>query len=603
MSFRRRLLVLFSLTVFVSVAVVTLIVSAMARRAFDHANDERTAALVAQFRREFTRRGEELGRRIQAVASTPQATQMVVAASRPSPDYSSFLDEAQVIAENQHLDFLELTDDHGIIISSAQWPAKFGYKEPLAISNASDTSLKDPFLKEEETPNGPALGLFAIRATAAGGHKIYVIGGIRLDKAFLSTLELPSGMRVMFYENLDHAGESFAPAHLISAGEQVQNALQLAGLIQSVQRNPAETRTIIRWSSGEDETVNAFPLMGDKNQLLGILLVGSSRRVYAELRTQIRSAALLASGAGLLLALVLSSWAAARVTKPVEDLARAAHELATGNWNTRVATTSNDEIGELAESFNLMTHDLLDQRERLVQTERVAAWRELARRLAHELKNPLFPLQLTVENLLRAREQGQQQFDDTFRESAATLLSEISNLKTIIARFSDFSKMPQPHFQPVQLGELVQDVAKPQQAQLAKGNIACQLELPENFQPIAADPDLLHRALSNLVLNAIEAMPEGGTLTLRTRYEPNSVSIEISDTGKGLSQEDCSRLFTPYYTSKAQGTGLGLAIVQSIVSDHGGRISVRSEQGCGTTFIIDLPANRDKLPTAQGTHV
>jgi len=602
-SFRRRLLVLFSLTVFVSVAVVTLIVSAMARRAFDHANDERTAALVAQFRREFTRRGEELGRRIQAVASTPQATQMVVAASRPSPDYSSFLDEAQVIAENQHLDFLELTDDHGIIISSAQWPAKFGYKEPLAISNASDTSLKDPFLKEEETPNGPALGLFAIRATAAGGHKIYVIGGIRLDKAFLSTLELPSGMRVMFYENLDHAGESFAPAHLISAGEQVQNALQLAGLIQSVQRNPAETRTIIRWSSGEDETVNAFPLMGDKNQLLGILLVGSSRRVYAELRTQIRSAALLASGAGLLLALVLSSWAAARVTKPVEDLARAAHELATGNWNTRVATTSNDEIGELAESFNLMTHDLLDQRERLVQTERVAAWRELARRLAHELKNPLFPLQLTVENLLRAREQGQQQFDDTFRESAATLLSEISNLKTIIARFSDFSKMPQPHFQPVQLGELVQDVAKPQQAQLAKGNIACQLELPENFQPIAADPDLLHRALSNLVLNAIEAMPEGGTLTLRTRYEPNSVSIEISDTGKGLSQEDCSRLFTPYYTSKAQGTGLGLAIVQSIVSDHGGRISVRSEQGCGTTFIIDLPANRDKLPTAQGTHV
>src|SRR6266567_3234034 len=473
----------------------------MARRAFDHANDERTAALVAQFRREFTRRGEELGRRIQAVASTPQATQMVVAASRPSPDYSSFLDEAQVIAENQHLDFLELTDDHGIIISSAQWPAKFGYKEPLAISNASDTSLKDPFLKEEETPNGPALGLFAIRTTAASDHKIYVIGGIRLDKAFLSTLELPSGMRVMFYENLGHAGKSFAPAHLISAGEQVQNALQLAGLIQSVQRNPAETRTIIRWSSGEDETVNAFPLMGDKNQLLGILLVGSSRRVYAELRTQIRSAALLASGAGLLLALVLSSWAAARVTKPVEDLARAAHELATGNWNTRVATTSNDEIGELAESFNLMTHDLLDQRERLVQTERVAAWRELARRLAHELKNPLFPLQLTVENLLRAREQGQQEFDETFRESATTLLSEISHLKTIIGRFSEFSKMPRPQLQPVQMNEIVRGVAKLYEAQLqAPGSapIASRLELDDRVGTTAADSDLLHRAFSNL---------------------------------------------------------------------------------------------------------
>src|SRR6266567_8542962 len=570
----------------------------MARRAFDHANDERTAALVAQFRREFTRRGEELGRRIQAVASTPQATQMVVAASRPSPDYSSFLDEAQVIAENQHLDFLELTDDHGIIISSAQWPAKFGYKEPLAISNASDTSLKDPFLKEEETPNGPALGLFAIRATAAGGHKIYVIGGIRLDKAFLSTLELPSGMRVMFYENLDHAGESFAPAHLISAGEQVQNALQLAGLIQSVQRNPAETRTIIRWSSGEDETVNAFPLMGDKNQLLGILLVGSSRRVYAELRTQIRSAALLASGAGLLLALVLSSWAAARVTKPVEDLARAAHELATGNWNTRVATTSNDEIGELAESFNLMTHDLLDQCERLVQTERVAAWRELARRLAHELKNPLFPLQLTVENLLRAREQSQQLFDEMFQEGSATLLAEIANLKTIISRFSEFSKMPQPQFQAVDVNEIVQNVVRVFRAQLRssdRATIEPRLDLASGIEPIAADPELLHRALSNLVLNAMDAMPHGGTLTLRTHQNGDRVFVEVSDTGSGLTSEECERLFTPYYTSKAHGTGLGLAIVQSIISDHGGRISVRSQPSQGATFVIELLRNQEKL--------
>ncbi len=210
---------------------------------------------------------------------------------------------------------------------------------------------------------------------------------------------------------------------------------------------------------------------------------------------------------------------------------------------------------------------------------------------------------MTVENLLRAREQGQQQFDDTFRESAATLLSEISNLKTIIAHFSDFSKMPQPHFQPVQLGELIQEMAKLHQAQFAKSKIACGIELAENLQPIAADPDLLHRALSNLVLNAIEAMPEGGTLTVRTRGESNSASIEVSDTGKGLAPDECSRLFTPYYTCKAQGTGLGLAIVQSIVSDHGGRISVHSEQGHGTTFIIDLPANRDKLPIAQGTHV
>ena len=163
--------------------------------------------------------------------------------------------------------------------------------------------------------------------------------------------------------------------------------------------------------------------------------------------------------AGILLAILLSGWAAARVTRPVEQLARAARDVASGNWNTQVAVTSSDEIGELAESFNRMTRELLAQKEHLVQAERVAAWRELARRLAHELKNPLFPLQLTVENLLRARQQSPQQFEEIFQESSSTLLAEIANLKAIISRFSEFSRMPQPQFQQIQLNDVVQNVS------------------------------------------------------------------------------------------------------------------------------------------------
>jgi signal transduction histidine kinase len=248
-----------------------------------------------------------------------------------------------------------------------------------------------------------------------------------------------------------------------------------------------------------------------------------------------------------------------------------------------------------------MTRDLLNQRERLVQAERVAAWRELARRLAHELKNPLFPLQLTVENLLRARDQGQPQFDETFRESSATLLSEISNLKSIIGRFSDFSKMPQPNYQSVDLREFCESAIKLYQAQLTKAGISCNLEISAD-QPIAADPELFHRALSNLILNSIEAMPKGGSLIIRAAEQTDSVRIEIADTGSGLAPEESAQLFTPYYTSKPHGTGLGLAIVQSIVSDHGGRISVASEPGHGTTFIIELPANREKLRIVHETH-
>ncbi len=246
-----------------------------------------------------------------------------------------------------------------------------------------------------------------------------------------------------------------------------------------------------------------------------------------------------------LLAILLSGWAAARVTRPVEQLARAAREVASGNWNTQVAVASSDEMGELAESFNRMTRELLAQKEHLVQAERVAAWRELARRLAHELKNPLFPLQLTVENLLRARQQSPQQFEEMFQESSSTLLAEIANLKAIISRFSEFSRMPQPQFQQIQLNDVVQNVGRLFQAQLhapEHAPIECKLELAEPMEPIAADPDLLHRALSNLVLNAMDAMPQGGTLTLRTRQQGDLSYIEVSDTGAGLTPEECERL-------------------------------------------------------------
>jgi len=593
MTFRRRLLLLFALTVLMSVAAVTGIVSVMTRRAFDRANDERTAALVTQFRREFARRGDDVRRRVQAAAASSAADRMAVAGAQNSPDYSSFLDDAQLLAASQRLDFLEFADDRGTIISSAQWPAKFGYREPLAQRSPP----ADPFLKQEETPSGVVFGLFAVNPVAAGDHKIYAIGGTRLDRTFLSSLDLPSGMRVMLYENVFGP---FSSDRLIVTGDPVQNAETLAPLIQKVHITDHDASSVVRWDSGEDETVNAFPLLGEKDQTVAVLLVGSSRRIYGELRTEIRSAALLASAAGLLLAVVLSSIAAVRVTKPVEELARAAREVAAGKLDTQVSAYTHDELGVLADAFNRMTHDLIENRERLVQAERVAAWRELARRLAHELKNPLFPLQLTVENLLRSREQSPKEFDETFRESASTLLLEIANLKSIIHRFSEFSKRPQPQLREISLPELIAGAVQVYEAQLQKMNIHCRKE-SFGAQAIPADPELLHRAVSNLVLNAVDAMPNGGTLTLRTSATNTSALIEVSDTGTGLTREECDRLFTPYYTSKAHGTGLGLAIVQSIVSDHGGRISVKSQPGEGSTFIIELPVKREVL-SAGGTH-
>ena len=235
---------------------------------------------------------------------------------------------------------------------------------------------------------------------------------------------------------------------------------------------------------------------------------------------------------------------------------------------------------------------MIEQRDRAIQAERVAAWRELARRLAHELKNPLFPLQITIENLQRARARSESEFDEVFRESTATLIAELSNLKTIVGRFSDFAKMPPPRFETVDLNQLVRGVMKLHEASLlAEGRpaISLSLELAAGDPRIAADSDQLRRALGNLVLNAMDAMPDGGILRVATEKIENGVRVSVADTGQGLTPEECERLFTPYYTTKHYGTGLGLAIVQSVVSDHHGKISVESEPGRGATFMIELP--------------
>jgi two-component system nitrogen regulation sensor histidine kinase NtrY len=580
MTFRTRLLLIFALTVVIAVIFVGAIVSTTTRRAFERLDGQRVAALTAQFRQEYIRRQREIARQVKDIADADSTREMVIALSRPDADAAAYVDAAQPLATASNLDYLELVSGTGGIISSAQWPARFQYQEDW-VTHRDDWDSQEPFLKREELPSDTALALISVRVARVADSKLYVIGGETLDRNFLSSFVLPAGMRALLYRD---------PKILIGASGPLPETAALAPLIDDLRKRQSEITRTVAWSAdaASAETFHAIPLIGPDNELMGAFLVGSSRAEQVGLERFLRRVQILVAAGGILLALLISFWTTARITRPVEALAAGARAVAAGDWRTQVDVRSGDEIGALAAAFNQMTRELLEQRDRLVQAERVAAWRELARRLAHELKNPLFPLQITVENLQRARASYPEEFDEVFRESTATLLGELGKLRGIVGRFSDFAKMPPPQLETVDLNGLVRESIKLFEAQMKAAAVELRLNLAAGLRAIQADPGQLSRALQNLILNAIDAMPSGGALAIRTAAQEGGVRLEVADTGQGLTQEECDRLFTPYYTTKTHGTGLGLAIVQSVVSDHGGKIAVRSEPGKGTKFAIDL---------------
>jgi signal transduction histidine kinase len=591
MSFRTKLLLVVLLTIFASVSVVAYGVTHYTRVAFEEMDAQRTEALVAQFKKEFAQRGEGIASQARNIAEATFTEKMAIDLSRPNADLSIYFHDANGAAQDHGLDFVEFVKYDGVLVSSAQYPSRVGQKNDW-VTSVKEWNDSPAFLRKEELPDGVSLSLSVVRTnTTVADKSLYIVAGHRLDKNFLASLVLPAGMRALIYTNLD---PSFVASSLLGEKIDADQVDRFAPLVEQLQKQPQPLVQTIGWTNdpADAETFHAIPLTGRNNELLGVFFVGSSRRELVLLTRQILKIAAAVAAAALFIGLLVSFWISARITKPVEELAEGAREVATGRWDTRIEVRGSDEVGLLATAFNDMTRTLAVQKERLVQTERVAAWRELARRLAHELRNPLFPMQITIENLQKARKLDAKQFLEVFQESTATLKAELANLNTIVSRFSDFSKMPAPQFVRVNVNEVLRNAVRlfePQFNAVGKPTITPELFLTEPLSDIDADPDLLHRAFQNLVLNALDAMPAGGTLTLRTSESDGNVRIEVADTGKGLTPEECSRLFTPYYTTKQLGTGLGLAIVQSVVSDHHGTISVTSEQGRSTTFRIDLP--------------
>ncbi|MDH3654202.1 MAG: ATP-binding protein [Myxococcales bacterium] len=296
--------------------------------------------------------------------------------------------------------------------------------------------------------------------------------------------------------------------------------------------------------------------------------------------------AALALGLALVFGGYLNRW----LRSSIDELTEAATRVGRGDLDTTLRDGAGGAFPATATAFNRMTRDLRDAREQLRQTERIAAWQEIAKSLAHEIKNPLSPIRLSVETLRKARERSSADFDAMFDESTKTILQEVERLRVIVDEFSRFARLPAPKLTNTDLREIIAQAASLH----AKGEVALSTALPQGPLMALVDADQITQVLHNLLQNAqhaaIEAHPDGGG-AVRVGLEQSAATlyIRVEDNGAGISADQTQAIFEPYYTRREGGTGLGLAITHRIVTEHGGRIDVESKPG-RTVFTVVLPS-------------
>ncbi|HEX3704477.1 MAG TPA: ATP-binding protein [Vicinamibacterales bacterium] len=302
----------------------------------------------------------------------------------------------------------------------------------------------------------------------------------------------------------------------------------------------------------------------------------------------------------ILLGGALGYWMAERIADPVNRLTRATRRIARGDLDARIAATSSDELRRLVEDFNQMAADLKRQRTELERTQRLEAWADMARQVAHDIKNPLTPIQLSAEHARRVNIDRGRPLSPVLDECVTAILSQVTLLRQISAEFSSFASSPVCRPETTRLPELIEEVIEPYRTGLTD-RIAIETTAPADLRPVTIDRTLFARALTNVVENALHAMPGRGRLTVVTRAaaegdRPESagtsagtVVVQVIDTGVGMDAESIAKIFEPYFSTKATGTGLGLTIAKRNIELNGGTIRVTSERGVGTTVTLTLP--------------
>lgn len=578
MTIRTKLSIWFVLAALLPTVIITIFAAGDASRRFRERAIEELSEAEAIGRSELDELRRDVANTLKRALDDQRVQDFlrnVTESSEPIDDAWSFAGEIGQ-APGLEFDYLDFLSEDGIVISSMEWKEYASYKHPHweRIEDLHDGSVVVGPVRVVERD------FLSLRAVFRP-NGLVVVGGIALDMRILSGFHISSRAQVFL---LDRVSGRVLSEHLTDYESRMAAELEdkLGGQLP-------EDSTQISLASG-DYFFRAVPLGRNNDSSSGAILLLYPRKELDEAITGLLTTFLLAAAVGIGLALILGFVIARRVASPLRQLIYGFDLVALGDFSTRIKSKRSDEFGGIFNSFNRMAEDLGELRRQLVRTERIAAWQEVARKVAHEIKNPLSPIQVSIETLQKVRERRHPDFDAIFRESTETILEEVENIRRIVQEFSEFARMPEPQMRPTNLREVCEKVVRLCSPKL--GQVQLEVSL-EELERANADPEQVHRMLVNLVLNALEAVGAEGMISLRLEraqeLDGRWARFVVADDGPGMSAAVQEQLFTPYFTTKPKGSGLGLAIVQRIVEQHKGRINIESEEGRGTSVEVLIP--------------
>ncbi|HEY6192135.1 MAG TPA: ATP-binding protein [Bacteroidota bacterium] len=330
------------------------------------------------------------------------------------------------------------------------------------------------------------------------------------------------------------------------------------------------------------------PIVAENGSIIGVVAVPTLYR-QAEVNAELSRRDVYLYGAyavALAFALVAGTAFAGQISAPIRRLKRATQQVARGTLDVDLEGEGRDEMGDLEQAFGEMVRDLKLAQAQMIKAQRELAWREMAKQIAHEIKNPLTPMKLSIQHLRQAYRDGAKDFSRLLESISDTLLVQIETLSRIATEFSTFARMPERKLEVCDIHEILGEARDLYEQD---GKIKFVTDFGPGHPRVNADREELRRVFINILRNAVQAMEHGGTVAMSTRRSGESILIRIKDDGPGIPAEVRARLFEPNFSTKTDGMGLGLAIVKKIIDDLGGSITLESSVGNGTAAIILLP--------------